>query len=72
MVFFAANAHAGRARTVAAYANLPDEAWTAYVRRRFELDALFANHDVLLTGRIALPGLRAVSALEKTAKRGKP
>jgi hypothetical protein len=54
------------------YANLPNATWTAYIRRRLELDALFANHDVLLTGRIALSGLRAVSAVEKTARRGKP
>ncbi|MEU8847813.1 hypothetical protein AB0C70_16550 [Streptomyces sp. NPDC048564] len=61
-----------RARMVNAYANLPDETWTACIRRRFELDALFANHDVLLTGRIALTGLRAVSAEEETASKGKP
>ncbi|MEH0544618.1 hypothetical protein ACWGH3_23610 [Streptomyces sp. NPDC054884] len=45
---------ASRARVVTAYANLPDAKWTAYIRRRFELDALFANHEVLMTGRIAL------------------
>ena len=45
---------ASRARMINAYANLPDATWKAYVRRRFELDALFANHDVLVTGRIAL------------------
>lgn len=49
---------AGRARMVNTYANLPGETWTAYVRRRFELDVLFANHDVLLTGRIVLSGPR--------------
>jgi hypothetical protein len=61
---------ASRARMVSAYANLPDATWTAYIRRRLELDALFANHDVLLTGRIALTDLRAVSAVEMTAQRG--
>lgn len=25
-------------------------AWTAYIRRRFALDTLFANHNVLMTG----------------------
>ncbi|MFD8213057.1 hypothetical protein ACFV2U_04830 [Streptomyces sp. NPDC059697] len=45
---------ASRARMVATYKNLPDTTWTAYVRRRFELDALFTNHDVLMTGRMAL------------------
>ncbi|MEH0423701.1 hypothetical protein [Streptomyces sp. B21-083] len=46
---------ASRARMVTTYTNLPNAAWTAYIRRRYELDALFANHDVLLTGRITLP-----------------
>jgi hypothetical protein len=52
---------ASRARTVKspAYDDLPTVAWTAYVRRRFELDALFANHDILMTGRIILSGDRA-------------
>ncbi|KAF5996991.1 hypothetical protein [Streptomyces sp. WAC00263] len=45
---------ASRARMVATYKNLPDTTWTAYIRRRFELDALFTNHDVLVTGRMAL------------------
>ncbi|MGW6906503.1 hypothetical protein [Streptomyces sp. NPDC054940] len=63
---------ASRARVVNTYANLPDTTWTAYIRRRLELDALFANHDVLLTGWIALSGLRAVSAVDETARRGKP
>ena len=45
---------ASRARMVSAYTNLPDATWTAYIRRRFALDALFANHDVLMTGRIEL------------------
>lgn len=43
-----------RARVVTAYTDLPDAEWTAHVRRRVVLDALFANHDVLMTGRIAL------------------
>jgi len=47
-------AQASRARIVAAYTDLPYATWTAYIRRRFHLDALFANHDILLTGRIAL------------------
>lgn len=46
---------ASRARVVQAYTDLPAATWTAHIRRRFELDTLFANHDVLLTGRIALP-----------------
>jgi hypothetical protein len=46
---------ASRARMVSAYTNLPDATWTAYIRRRFALDPLFANHDVLMTGRIELP-----------------
>ncbi|MFJ3893888.1 hypothetical protein [Streptomyces sp. NPDC090083] len=46
---------AHRARMVAAYTDLPGTAWTAYIRRRTDLDALFANHDVLLTGRMSLP-----------------
>ncbi|WP_327315342.1 hypothetical protein [Streptomyces sp. NBC_01235] len=45
---------ASRARAVAAYTNLADAKWTAHIRRRFELDALFANHEVLMTGRITL------------------
>jgi hypothetical protein len=48
---------ASRARTVNAYTDLPGATWTAYIRRRFELDSLFANHDVLMTGRMVLPGL---------------
>ncbi|MEU8650395.1 hypothetical protein [Streptomyces sp. NPDC048737] len=46
---------ASRARTVRAYVDLPGARWTAHIRRRFVLDALFANHEVLLTGRIILP-----------------
>lgn len=34
--------------------------WAAHINRRFDLDALFANHDVLMTGRIALPNVRAM------------
>ncbi|MFE2421488.1 hypothetical protein [Streptomyces hokutonensis] len=45
---------ASRARVVRAYADLPHAKWTAHINRRFELDALFANHEVLMTGRIAL------------------
>ncbi|WP_234390283.1 hypothetical protein [Streptomyces sp. MMG1533] len=47
---------ASRARTVTAYTDLPGTTWTAYIRRRFVLDSLFANHDVLMTGRMVLPG----------------
>lgn len=63
---------ASRARMVNAHAELPHATWTAYIRRRLELDALFANHDVLMTGRIALLELRAVSTVERAARRGKP
>ncbi|MFJ8104316.1 hypothetical protein [Streptomyces sp. NPDC096132] len=42
---------AGRARMVTSYTDLPDAKWTAHIRRRFELDSLFANHAVLMTGR---------------------
>jgi len=48
---------ASRARMVTTYKDLPDATWTAHIRRRFELDSLFANHDVLMTGRIGLPDL---------------
>ncbi|MET9060042.1 hypothetical protein ABZX99_19735 [Streptomyces antibioticus] len=47
---------ASRARVVAAFTDLRSVTWTAYVRRRFVLDALFANHEVLVTGRMELPG----------------
>ncbi|MCX4738918.1 hypothetical protein [Streptomyces antibioticus] len=50
---------ASRARVVAAFTELRDVKWTAYVRRRFVLDALFANHEVLVTGRMELPVTRA-------------
>ncbi|MGW1030913.1 hypothetical protein ACWD4Z_01855 [Streptomyces antibioticus] len=49
---------ASRARVVAAFTELRDVKWTAYVRRRFVLDALFANHEVLVTGRMELPVTR--------------
>ncbi|MXM63336.1 hypothetical protein GR925_07715 [Streptomyces sp. HUCO-GS316] len=45
---------ASRARMVKS-GDLPSTTWTAHIRRRFELDSLFANHEVLLTGRISLP-----------------
>lgn len=45
---------ASRARMVNTYTDLPDAVWKAYVRRRFELDALFTNHEVLMTGRITV------------------
>ncbi|MET8163084.1 hypothetical protein ABZT34_02310 [Streptomyces sp. NPDC005329] len=47
---------ASRARVVTSYTDLRKAAWTAHIRRRFELNALFANHEVLMTGRITLPG----------------
>ncbi|WP_340378707.1 hypothetical protein U5640_28305 [Streptomyces sp. SS7] len=52
--------HAGRARMVKTYTDLADTEWTAHIRRRFEIGALFANHEVLLMGRITLShsGLR--------------
>lgn len=46
---------ASRARMVNADGDVPDATWKAYVRRRLDLDTLFANHDVLMTGRMALP-----------------
>ncbi|MET8025096.1 hypothetical protein [Streptomyces avermitilis] len=45
---------ASRARMVTTYRDLPKATWTAQIRRRCELGGLFANHDVLMTGRIAL------------------
>ncbi|MFF2211405.1 hypothetical protein [Streptomyces antibioticus] len=51
---------ASRARVVAAFTDLRDVTWTAYVRRRFVLDALFANHEVLVTGRMELSATRVV------------
>ncbi|GGR67366.1 hypothetical protein GCM10010269_02660 [Streptomyces humidus] len=47
---------ASRARVVNAYTDLPDAKWTARISRCFPLDALFANHEVLMTGRITLAG----------------
>ncbi|MER7000098.1 hypothetical protein [Streptomyces sp. NPDC000410] len=45
-----------RARIVQApaYQNLPDAKWAAELTRRFHLDALFANHQILATGRLTL------------------
>ncbi|MCQ9185064.1 hypothetical protein KMT30_39755 [Streptomyces sp. IBSBF 2953] len=45
---------ASRARVVKAYTDLPYAKWTARILRRFPLDALFANHEVLMTGRMTL------------------
>lgn len=45
---------ASRARVVMAHQDLPDVRWTACLDRRFVLDSLFANHDVLMTGRMVL------------------
>ncbi|MFI5685735.1 hypothetical protein [Streptomyces sp. NPDC051636] len=39
---------------VTTHRNLPNATWTAHIRRRFVLDAPFANHEVLMTGRIML------------------
>ncbi|HET6359947.1 hypothetical protein [Streptomyces sp.] len=45
-----------RARTVKApsYRDLPDTKWTGALTREFHLDALFANHTVLRTGRLTI------------------
>ncbi|MFI2345742.1 hypothetical protein ACH492_01485 [Streptomyces sp. NPDC019443] len=45
-----------RARTVRAptYRDLPDAKWTGDLTREFHLDALFANHTCLRTGRITI------------------
>ncbi|KUO02007.1 hypothetical protein [Streptomyces caeruleatus] len=61
---------ASRARMVNAHTDLPNATWTAYIRRRLDLDALFVNHDVLMTGRIALFAPRAVSAVESDSPEG--
>ncbi|WP_229919216.1 hypothetical protein [Streptomyces minutiscleroticus] len=47
---------AGRARYVRAdrCGDRPGTRWAAYIRRSFVLDSLFANHEVLLTGRMRL------------------
>ncbi|MDQ1045892.1 hypothetical protein [Streptomyces sp. V4I2] len=45
---------ASRARVVKAHTDLPYVKWAAHIKRRFDLDALFANHDLLMTGRIVL------------------
>ena len=45
-----------RARVVHApsYRDLPGAKWTGDLTKEFRLDALFANHDVLRTGRITI------------------
>ncbi|MFF3398016.1 hypothetical protein ACFYW6_05800 [Streptomyces sp. NPDC002659] len=45
-----------RARTVRAKAHrdLPDTKWTGDLTREFHLDALFANHAILRTGRLTI------------------
>ncbi|AWK08798.1 hypothetical protein DDQ41_07545 [Streptomyces spongiicola] len=45
-----------RARIVRAHdhQDLPDAKWTADLDRPFRLDALFANHETLLTGRLTV------------------
>lgn len=45
-----------RARVVSApaYRDLPDAKWTGDLTKEFRLDALFANHDILRTGRITI------------------
>ncbi|MFF3457986.1 hypothetical protein ACFYXH_27420 [Streptomyces sp. NPDC002730] len=45
-----------RARTVKAptYRDLPDAKWTADLMRELHLDALFANHAILRTGRLTI------------------
>lgn len=47
---------AARARMVrcAAYTDLPDAEWSAELDRTFRLDGLFANHEILRTGRFEL------------------
>ncbi|MEV0962576.1 hypothetical protein AB0J25_08255 [Streptomyces sp. NPDC049910] len=46
---------ATRARMMApSYEDLPGAEWTADLTRRFELGMLFANHEVLTTGRLTL------------------
>ncbi|MDQ0961526.1 hypothetical protein QFZ66_005404 [Streptomyces sp. B4I13] len=57
---------ASRARVVTAYADLPDAKWTAHIRRRVVLDTLFANHEILMTGRIAGASLSCCSRPEPT------
>ncbi|MFE0727745.1 hypothetical protein ACFW2X_05740 [Streptomyces antibioticus] len=58
---------ASQARVVAAYTDLRDVKWTAYVHRHFVLDALFANHEVLTTGRMD----RSVSPAPPGVKRAR-
>ncbi|MGI5398703.1 hypothetical protein ACQEVG_04435 [Streptomyces sp. CA-135486] len=45
-----------RARVAKApsHRDLPDAKWTAALTREFRLDSLFANHDILRTGRLAI------------------
>lgn len=45
-----------RARTVKApaYRDLPDAKWAGALTREFRLDALFANHAILHTGRLTI------------------
>ncbi|MEU2433059.1 hypothetical protein ABZ611_26815 [Streptomyces sp. NPDC007861] len=47
---------ANRARIVNAptYQDLPQTMWTAGLTRHFRLDGLFANHEILTTGRLTL------------------
>ena len=54
---------ASRARVVKTGTDLPNATWMAYIRRRFVLDALYANHEVLMTGRIVLPRLCGTDGL---------
>ncbi|MFD9222884.1 hypothetical protein ACFWDI_23385 [Streptomyces sp. NPDC060064] len=45
-----------RARAVRAlsYRDLPDAKWTGHLTREVQLDGLFANHDILRTGRLTI------------------
>ncbi|WP_262005229.1 hypothetical protein [Streptomyces sp. FIT100] len=45
-----------RARMIKAhpYEDLPDVEWAAELTRHFRLDGLFANHEILTTGRLTL------------------
>ncbi|WP_416985936.1 hypothetical protein [Streptomyces sp. T028] len=61
---------ASRARMVRTYTDLAHAKWTAHIRRRFTLDALFANHEVLMTGRIALPGSGGSSGIRTVTHDG--
>ncbi|WP_067001314.1 hypothetical protein [Streptomyces cellostaticus] len=57
---------ASRARMVKS-GDHPNATWTAHIRRRVALDALFANHKVLLTGRIKPMGPEGMSPRTSTA-----